>query len=470
MSRPETRAPPVGLVVTVIDSDVLERVLAGAVRTGADFAEVYAEDKRSTSAGLDDGRVEQVTSGRDRGAGIRVVAGETTGFAYTPTCPRPASHGPPPAAAAAAQPGRWRRAHRRPHAVGAAPAEHDRAGSRLGRQGGQGRAAATDRRSRPLLRPGDRPGVGRLRRQPQADPRRQHRRRVGRGRQSSARCCGSAPSPTATPACRPASSRWATRSASRCSTRSTSRSSPARRRARRSPSSAPVRRRRGAMPVVIKHGTGGVLFHEACGHGLEADLIAKGASVYAGKVGEQVASPLVTLVDDGTMPGEWGTLGIDDEGHTTPAQRADRGRRAHRLHVGLPAGPQGGSPAVGQRPPPELHAPADGADDEHVRARRPRRPRRHHPLDRERRVRRQARRRQRQHGDRRLRVRHDRGVPDRERRDHRAAARGQPDRQRARRCCATSTCSATTSPWAARARAARTARACRSATASRRCG
>ncbi|MET0908304.1 MAG: DNA gyrase modulator, partial [Ilumatobacteraceae bacterium] len=67
----------------MIDSDVLERVLAGAVRTGADFAEVYAEDKRSTSAGVDDGRVEQVNSGRDRGAGVRVLAGETAGYAYT---------------------------------------------------------------------------------------------------------------------------------------------------------------------------------------------------------------------------------------------------------------------------------------------------------------------------------------------------------------------------------------------------
>jgi TldD protein len=67
----------------VIDTPVLERVLAEALRNGGDFAEVFAEDRSNSSAMLDDGRVEELSSGRERGAGIRVVTGETTGFAHT---------------------------------------------------------------------------------------------------------------------------------------------------------------------------------------------------------------------------------------------------------------------------------------------------------------------------------------------------------------------------------------------------
>ena len=75
----------------------------------------------------------------------------------------------------------------------------------------------------------------------------------------------------------------------------------------------------GRLPVVVGNGFGGVLLHEAVGHGLEADAVQKGASVYAGKLGEQLAEPFVTAYDDGERTGEWGSDGIDDEG--TPTRR-----------------------------------------------------------------------------------------------------------------------------------------------------
>lgn len=71
----------------------------------------------------------------------------------------------------------------------------------------------------------------------------------------------------------------------------------------------------GKMPVVIGNGWGGVLFHEACGHALEASSVAKGLSCFSGKVGEMIASPLVTALDDSTMPQAWGSIDIDDEGN-----------------------------------------------------------------------------------------------------------------------------------------------------------
>ena len=70
----------------------------------------------------------------------------------------------------------------------------------------------------------------------------------------------------------------------------------------------------GKFPVVIDNEFGGVIFHEACGHGLEAAAVAKNNSVFANKVGEKVASDLVTYIDDGTITNEWGSINIDDEG------------------------------------------------------------------------------------------------------------------------------------------------------------
>ena len=75
----------------------------------------------------------------------------------------------------------------------------------------------------------------------------------------------------------------------------------------------------GVMPVAIGNGFGGVIFHEACGHSLEASSVAYGTSQFAGKLGQQIANEKVTAVDDGTIPNAWGSINFDDEG--TPSHR-----------------------------------------------------------------------------------------------------------------------------------------------------
>jgi TldD protein len=298
----------------VIEQDVLERVLGTALRHGGDFAEVYAEDKSSTSAGLDDGRVEQVTSGRDRGAGIRVVRGETTGFAYTADLSEAGLLAAAQAAgASASQGGGGTRTvaltRSAPHPVNTVEVYPDTVGKAAkvallqriddaarstGAAIGQVSAGYGDSRKRILVANSD----GLLAEDEQV----RHLLRISVVANGDAGMQTGFESLGQTIGFEVFDAHDVEELA-----RTAARQAITKLRARPAPS--------GSIPVVIKAGSGGVLFHEACGHGLEADLVGKGASVYRGKVGEQVASPLVTLVDDGTMSGEWGAIGIDDEGH-----------------------------------------------------------------------------------------------------------------------------------------------------------
>jgi TldD protein len=298
----------------VIEEAVLERVLGAALRTGGEFAEVFAEDRRSSMARLDDGRVEELTSGRERGAGIRVVVGETTGFAHTADLSETGLRAAAEAAAAAARGGTGgvrevaltRVTAAAPNAVTVLPESipksakvellrrADDSARGVGAGIRQVSAVYADNRRRILVANSD--GVL------ASDDQVKTRFAVScvaagdtgmqTGRESIGATVGWE-----------LFDRYDIEELGRLAAERAIRKLAAR--------PAPS----GAVPVVIKSGGGGVLFHEACGHGLEADLVGRDASVFRGRRGQLVASPLVTLVDDGTMGPEWGAIAVDDEGH-----------------------------------------------------------------------------------------------------------------------------------------------------------
>jgi TldD protein len=304
----------------MLDHDVLERTLSHALRHGGDFAEVFAEDRRSSSARLDDGKVEEMVSGRDRGAGIRVVRGDTTGFAHTADLSEAGlRRAAEAAAAAAAASGDGEGARTvalteqtasRPHAVNVYPEDVSKARKveLLSRADAAARAESSavtsvtasyaDSRRRILIANSDGllTGDDQVRTRFMVQCVATGDTGMQTGYEGPGRTLGFELFDEFDP------DDVARRAARRATTLLDAVPAPS-----------------GRLPVVLKKGAGGVLFHEACGHGLEADLVRKDASVFAGRVGEQVASPLVTLVDDGTYAREWGTFAIDDEG--APARR-----------------------------------------------------------------------------------------------------------------------------------------------------
>ena len=296
----------------LIDPDVLERVLSAALVRGGDMAEVFAEDTATTSAMLDDRKVEELSSGRSRGAGIRVVDGDTTGFAHTADL---SEAGLLAAASAAAAVARQGDAGVRTVALGP-PSNHgpggrtppdsvdkgrklellaraDEAARATGDAVTQVQVGCGDTRRRVLIANSD----GLLAQDDQIRTRfsvvcvANGDTGMQTGYESLARTEGF-------------------EIFERFGVEDIAHKAAARALAKLSARPAPS----GEVPIVLAGGSGGILFHEACGHGLEADHIVKDASVYTGRVGQLVASPLVTLVDDGTVLGEWGNFAVDDEG------------------------------------------------------------------------------------------------------------------------------------------------------------
>jgi TldD protein len=333
--------------VSRLDPALAERVLERALARGGDYAELYAEQRQGFSISLDDGRVERPQGGRELGACVRVVHGDSTYYGHVDghaeedllRVAESASQALRDEARAPAQLEAARQAAGHPievrpsevevgrkadvlracdeHARGLSPeVTQARIGYGESRRrvevfGSDGRAAADDRT--------------RVRLSAQVVARRDGRVETGsdtRGRHAGWELIAADPEEVAEKAARRALTQL-------------------------DAVDAPT----GRLPVVVGNAFGGVLLHEAVGHGLEADAVQKRASVYAGRLGDQLAASFVTAYDDGSRLNEWGSDGIDDEG--TPTQRTtviEEGRLTSYLYDLITARRDGaGSTGNGRR-------------------------------------------------------------------------------------------------------------------------
>ncbi|HKG36667.1 MAG TPA: TldD/PmbA family protein [Solirubrobacterales bacterium] len=318
----------------LIPADLAARVVARALRSGGEFAEVYAERRSGLSLSIDESRVEGVQGGGEEGAGVRVVSDGITHFAHVDGLgPEDLERAATEAAAAVrggrSKPRPLRAQQVRPEPIRVPPgdvpatekAELLRAVDERGRaQGGEvvqlsagyseARREVTVANSDGLYSGDDRT---RVRLGVQAVARREDRVETGfetLGAHRGFELLQDDPGLIAEQA------------AGKALTLLDASPAPA-----------------GSMPVVVGGGFGGVLFHEMTGHGLEADHVQKDASVYAGRLGERVAEPLLNAFDDGRLAGEWGTDAIDDEGTLRQkTQVIEEGRLTSYLYDRLRAG------------------------------------------------------------------------------------------------------------------------------------
>jgi TldD protein len=303
------------------DEAVIRTALDEALASGGELAEIFVEDRSSSALRLEGSRVEDVASGSDAGAGIRVISGERSSYAYTNVMTEAGLRDAARAARAGVSSGSpGRSADLRSvrsetvNAVRMRPEEVDaadkvaalRAADDSARETATSHAGVTvqvvasymDLRQRVLIASSD----GRW----AEDDRTRVRFAVQVIASRDGRIMTGFEAPGHSGGFelledKPAGELGA-KAAAKAIRLLDARPSPA-----------------GELPVVLAPGTGGVLIHEACGHGLEADTLVKNASVYANRQGERFGKDIVTIVDDGSDPGAWGSYGVDDEG--TPSQR-----------------------------------------------------------------------------------------------------------------------------------------------------
>lgn len=297
----------------LIEPDAAERVIARVLARGGDFAELYAERRHGLSVSLDDGRVEGASDGSEAGVGIRLVIGDATYFGHVDSLEErrlaeiadsiaqaATGEAVAPVTLAAAARVNPQRVERAPESVATdAKVELLRRCDEAARAAGgeitqvsagyaENRRTVTIYNSEGLATGDDRI---RVRLAVQAVAAREGR--IENGTETLGGHIGFELFDE-----RP--ERVAESAARKALTALDAVPAPA-----------------GRMPVVVGNGFGGVLLHEAVGHGLESDAVQKGASVYAGRIGERLAPAFVNAFDDGRLPGEWGTDGIDDEGMPT---------------------------------------------------------------------------------------------------------------------------------------------------------
>ncbi|MBN1285760.1 MAG: TldD/PmbA family protein [Anaerolineae bacterium] len=301
----------------MISSETARKVLDEALRGGGDLAEIYVEDRVNLSFGLEEQRVEDATLGGDRGAGIRVFYGEMAAYAYTDDLSEESLVEAAKAVSAAGKStnkATVQNLTRREH-----PIEHSF--ERPYDDMSEAEKAAMLRQVDGIAR-GCSPhvsqvitGFGHLRRRVwifnsdgvwAEDDRNIIEFRVMVIAQKNGviqRAYEAFGGQTGLELITQNSPEAAARKAAETAVKMLdAKDAPA-----------------GEMPVVIGNGWGGVLFHEACGHPLEADFITKGASAYTGMQGQRVGAEFLNAIDDGSLPGRRGTMRFDDEG--TPTQR-----------------------------------------------------------------------------------------------------------------------------------------------------